>query len=179
MQLMLAMLAVPALLPAAGLGRLFRAALQAAVEALARRRVPRLEVYVASDCPSCAEARSLATATAARFPRVDVRTIDVDAKPAGAVERLPVGVVAVPTYLLDGRVVALGNPEPERLFALVSSTARAGEAGVARLPRFVPFALPARTPPGTHSAPHRGQRTRERVAGRGKQWPPHVPTTDA
>jgi hypothetical protein len=32
---------------------------------------------------------------------------------------VPDGVVAVPTYLLDGAVVALGNPPPGALFARI------------------------------------------------------------
>ena len=42
-----------------------------------------------------------------------VRVIDLDR--AGAPP--PEGVVAVPTYVLDGQVVSLGNPYPEELFA--------------------------------------------------------------
>jgi hypothetical protein len=86
------------------------------------RAARRLEVYVAAHCLSCVEAHRLAAAAARRFPGLDVRTIDVDAaarRSAGQV--LPESVVAVPTYLLDGRVVALGNPDPEQLFACIAS----------------------------------------------------------
>ncbi|HEX8968895.1 MAG TPA: thioredoxin family protein [Chloroflexota bacterium] len=75
---------------------------------------PRLEVYVTSECLNCAEAVRLAEEVAARYPRVAVRVIDLgqlDGNPP------PDPVVAVPTYLLDGRVVSLGNPYPEELFA--------------------------------------------------------------
>jgi hypothetical protein len=94
-------------------------------QALGRRARPvarRLEVYVAAHCLGCAEARRLAAAAARRFPGLEVRTIDVDAAArSGNPPTLPEGVVAVPTYLLDGAVVALGNPEPEQLFARISS----------------------------------------------------------
>lgn len=75
---------------------------------------PRLEVYVSSECLNCGEAVRLAEEVAERYPRVAVRIIDVgelDGNPP------PDPIVAVPTYLLDGRVVSLGNPYPEELFA--------------------------------------------------------------
>jgi hypothetical protein len=72
-----------------------------------------LEVYVSRHCPNCGEARQLAEAAAARFPGVVVRVIDLDR----AATPPPEAVVAVPTYLLDGRVLSLGNPYPEELFA--------------------------------------------------------------
>lgn len=82
----------------------------------------RLEVYVASHSLSCAEALRLAAAVSERFPQLEVRTVDVDAVPAGAAGALPDRVVPVPMYLLDGDVVALGYPEPERLFARIASS---------------------------------------------------------
>ena len=79
------------------------------------RRPPRLEVYVSRECLNCAEAVRLAEDTADRFPSVEVQVIDL----GGELENrlLPDTVVAVPTYLLDGRVISLGNPYPEDLFA--------------------------------------------------------------
>ena len=72
-----------------------------------------LEVYVGQHCPNCGEALRLAEEAAACFPGVVVRVIDLDQ----AATPPPEAVVAVPTYLLDGRVVSLGNPCPEELFA--------------------------------------------------------------
>ncbi|MBI3974461.1 MAG: hypothetical protein HY332_24545 [Chloroflexi bacterium] len=86
------------------------------------RAARRLEVYVASHCLGCAEARRLAAAAAQRFPGLDVRTIDIEAAAdAGTSPALPESVVAVPTYLLDGAVIARGNPDPEQLFACIAS----------------------------------------------------------
>ncbi|MGH3717124.1 MAG: thioredoxin family protein [Micromonosporaceae bacterium] len=73
---------------------------------------PRLEVYVSSHCRTCGEAQRLAQEAATRFPSVDVRVIDLDG--GGPV---PEVVVAIPTYVMDGGVVWLGNPAPEELFA--------------------------------------------------------------
>ena len=74
---------------------------------------PRLEVYVSSECLNCGEAVSLAEEAAARYPNVMVRVIDLDQVGSPP----PDPVVAVPTYVLNGRVVSLGNPDPEDLFA--------------------------------------------------------------
>ena len=72
-----------------------------------------MEVYVSSECLNCGEAVRLAEEAAARFPSASVHVIDLglDQGP------LPDAIVAVPTYLPDGRVVSLGNPDPEELFA--------------------------------------------------------------
>ena len=80
---------------------------------LQRKETPRLEVYVSSECPNCGEAVRLAEEAAERFPNVVVRVIDLDQLDGSAP---PDPVVAVPTYLLNGRVVSLGNPYPEELF---------------------------------------------------------------
>jgi thiol-disulfide isomerase/thioredoxin len=78
------------------------------------RNYPLLEVYVSNECPNCDEAVRLAEEAAKRYPKVAVRLIDLDE--LGGVPP-PDPVVAVPTYLLNGRVVSLGNPAPEDLFA--------------------------------------------------------------
>jgi hypothetical protein len=56
----------------------------------------------------------LAEEAAARYPTIVVRVIDLDQLDGGPP---PDPVVAVPTYLLNGRVISLGNPYPEDLFA--------------------------------------------------------------
>ncbi len=80
---------------------------------LKRQATPRLEVYVSSQCLNCDEAVRLAEEAAARYPNVVVRVVDLDLEGSPP----PDPVVAVPTYLLNGRVVSLGNPYPEELFA--------------------------------------------------------------
>jgi glutaredoxin len=72
-----------------------------------------LEVYVSRHCPNCGEALRLADETAGRFPSIVVRVIDLDLHPTP----VPEIIVAVPTYVLDGRLISLGNPDPEELFA--------------------------------------------------------------
>jgi|DewCreStandDraft_2_1066082.scaffolds.fasta_scaffold00475_36 hypothetical protein len=65
----------------------------------------RLEIVVAEECPGCAEARAIAAEIQARFPglQVDVSALD-------STRPVPAKVVATPTYLLNGRVISLGNP---------------------------------------------------------------------
>jgi len=75
-----------------------------------------LEIYVGPACFASDTARRLAEAVRARArPGLDVRLVDL-AEP-GAVR--PPAVFAVPTYLLDGRVISLGNPEEAWLLAEV------------------------------------------------------------
>ncbi len=82
-------------------------------ERLEKQATPRLEVYVSSQCLNCDEAVRLAEEAAARYPSVVVRVVDLDLGGSPP----PDPVVAVPTYVLNGRVVSLGNPYPEELFA--------------------------------------------------------------
>ncbi|MFN8523886.1 MAG: hypothetical protein U0821_12375 [Chloroflexota bacterium] len=83
-------------------------------------------VYVIRDCFGSLEARRLAGAVARQFPRLDVQVIDIHEQP----EQRPEGLVAVPTYVLDGRQVALGNPYRRELFArLARYLAVAAEEG--------------------------------------------------
>lgn len=71
-------------------------------------------MYVSGECLNCGEAVRLAEEAAERYPSVVVRVIDLDELDGSPP---PDPVVAVPTYLLNGRVVSLGNPYPEELFA--------------------------------------------------------------
>ena len=80
---------------------------------LKRHAAPRLEVYVSRQCLNCDEAVRLAGEAADRYPNVVVRVVDLDLVGSPP----PDPVVAVPTYVLNGRVVSLGNPYPEELFA--------------------------------------------------------------
>ena len=77
--------------------------------------VPRiLEIYIAPDCFGCETARALAgNVRALGRPDLEVRLLDLSSP---SVAR-PATVFAVPTYVLDGRVISLGNPEQEWLLA--------------------------------------------------------------
>ena len=72
----------------------------------------RLEIYVASDCLTCDYAYEVAAA-ARQIAGIEVAVIDLDQ----STQDLPPNVVAVPTYLLNGRVISLGNPRLEPFLA--------------------------------------------------------------
>ncbi|MCA9958323.1 MAG: hypothetical protein KC443_04785 [Anaerolineales bacterium] len=63
-----------------------------------------LQVYVAADCWSCQETRRLVADMQLLFPDVSFELLDTAQTP------LPDYVFAVPTYVLNGRVISLGNP---------------------------------------------------------------------
>lgn len=71
-----------------------------------------LAIYVTAGCFGCDVAGQLAE----RIMNLHVPWLDVIVADIGdpAVER-PEGVFAVPTYLLDGVVLSLGNPDEEWL----------------------------------------------------------------
>ena len=67
-----------------------------------------LDVFVAAHCAASATARCIAADVARAAPDLTVRVVDVDAEFAC----VPPAVVAVPTYVVDGRLIHLGNPSP-------------------------------------------------------------------
>ncbi len=68
-----------------------------------------LKVYVEEGCHSCGRAREIAQGVDEEYPQVSVRLIDV------ARSQPPSEVFAVPTFVLNGEVVSLGNPRPSDL----------------------------------------------------------------
>ena len=74
----------------------------------------RLEIFIANHCDNCQEARHVAE-TARSVEGLEVCVIDLDSAPLPA----PPSIVAVPTYVLEGRVVSLGNPSREAFLAML------------------------------------------------------------
>lgn len=70
-----------------------------------------LEIYVERDCFVCLASESMAAGLRAEFPDVEVDVIDLGGS-GGEHRHL---VVAVPTYVLNGRVFSLGNPSHAEL----------------------------------------------------------------
>jgi len=66
----------------------------------------RLEAYISDDCYGCGEARAIAEEISTRFPNLEVQIISLDAPEA----QRPSAVFAVPTFLLNGELLWLGNP---------------------------------------------------------------------
>lgn len=69
----------------------------------------KLHVYVREDCWTCAESHRIVAELAPQFPQLSVELIDIDTP------NRPENVFAVPTYVLDGRIISLGNPYRDEL----------------------------------------------------------------
>jgi glutaredoxin len=74
-----------------------------------------LTIYTMMHCPTCVETRRVAAAINARHRDLMVRLINLDQTPA----LRPPAVFSVPTYVLDGTVISLGNPYLEDLDACI------------------------------------------------------------
>jgi hypothetical protein len=77
-----------------------------------------LDVYVEQSCRPCDHARELAKLVQRRFPEARVRVVDLSLT---AGDR-PDAVFAVPTYMLNGELLSLGNPEKDELMQIIQST---------------------------------------------------------
>ena len=78
-------------------------------------RSHRLSLYVTSDCFSCKESISIISNIAMRFPELTTEVVYLDEP--GAVK--PDEVFAVPTYLMDGNILFMGNPYLETLISSI------------------------------------------------------------
>lgn len=67
-----------------------------------------LEVYVGPGCNASEAARDMVeNVNAVALPGLEIRLIDLSDPNA----RRPRAVFAIPTYILDGKVLSLGNPD--------------------------------------------------------------------
>ena len=82
---------------------------RAASRATLRGASATLCVYVESGCRTCAHALELVERIRREYPGVETEVFDVGVSS----DRLPDGVFAVPTLVLDGEVIALGTPSWE------------------------------------------------------------------
>jgi hypothetical protein len=77
-----------------------------------------LDVYVSSACSICDRSRDIVCEVLDRgLPQVRARIIDLDRPGADR----PANVFAIPTFVLDGDVVSLGNPEVDWLIARIET----------------------------------------------------------
>ncbi len=78
--------------------------------------VVKLQVFVKTDCEVCSRARQLAKHADEQFPNLEVDIVDMN-------EMRPErdDVFAVPTFVLEGRVLSLGNPQESELHDEVAS----------------------------------------------------------
>lgn len=70
----------------------------------------KLDVYISNDCWSCEETIRIVNDISGKMPEVAIEFIDIE-----KIDQKPDNVFAVPTYLLNGRVISLGNPTREEL----------------------------------------------------------------
>lgn len=75
----------------------------------------KLDVYISPDCWSCQETPRIVADVSALLPDILIKIIDVE-----SMAEPPEAVFAVPTYLVNGRVVSLGNPTPEELLQKIA-----------------------------------------------------------
>lgn len=78
----------------------------------------RLDIYVADDCHSCLESARLAEVVSGSYPQIVVNIVNLSGSNVG----IPAEVVAVPTFLLNGSVLHLGNPHEEWLLGELGKT---------------------------------------------------------
>lgn len=74
-----------------------------------------LDIYIDQACPGCAYAQELAVFVRQELPELAVRIFDL----AHPNIQKPPSVFAVPTYLLDGKTLSLGNPDIRDLVAKI------------------------------------------------------------
>lgn len=74
-----------------------------------------LDVYIERGCRSCERATKIAREVDETYPQMSVRVIDMaDAKES-------IDVFAVPTFVLNGEVLSLGNPRRDELDRAIES----------------------------------------------------------
>ena len=74
----------------------------------------RLDIYITNQCTNCREALLVAE-RARTIAGLRVAVINLD-QPA---QHIPPHIFAVPTYVLDGKVVSLGNPERDKFLSML------------------------------------------------------------
>lgn len=84
-----------------------------------------LEVYVQEGCALCERASKLAAEMSRRFPQADVRVVEMGID-SGTYRHL---VTATPTFVLNGGVFSLGNPNAARLGAAIEGLLAEGGEG--------------------------------------------------
>jgi hypothetical protein len=75
------------------------------------KKPPTLRIYVALHCESCDETLRLAEEVRQKRTTVNVEVIDLDAEDG----QNPYDVFSVPTYVLNGKIILLGNPSSSEL----------------------------------------------------------------
>lgn len=82
-----------------------------------------LQVYVEEGCALCRHSRELAEEASRLYPQLRVEVVDVQSDGSAP----PDEVFAVPTFLLNGRVLFLGNPRASHLHRALRRALTEGE----------------------------------------------------
>ena len=69
----------------------------------------KLQVYITNNCWSCEESRRIVAEFQPQFPAINMELLDINVTPR------PDNVFAIPTYVLNGRVIYMGNPRRDQL----------------------------------------------------------------
>ena len=72
-----------------------------------------IQIFVARGCRNCAHSRDLAQEIRQRYPSVQVEVFTLEEEDAADVPEI---VFATPTWLWDGEIYCLGNPDPVQLW---------------------------------------------------------------
>ena len=76
-----------------------------------------LDIVTGSRCPICQASLPLVEQFRADMPGVVIRVIDIDVP--GTV--VPPNIVAIPTFLINGYIVATGNPDVDELKQFIAT----------------------------------------------------------
>ncbi len=74
-----------------------------------------LSLYISSECFSCQESILMMADVERSFPQLRTEIVNLD----DAQAEKPDSVFAVPTYVLDGQILSLGNPHREVFISLI------------------------------------------------------------
>jgi alkyl hydroperoxide reductase subunit AhpF len=74
-----------------------------------------LDIYIDQTCTGCVHAQNLAEVVRQTLPQLEVRIFDLEHPNS----KKPSSVFAVPTYMLNGKILALGNPDINDLVAKI------------------------------------------------------------
>ena len=89
------------------------------MEAMLKEGAAQLQVFVEAGCSACERAKRLTREVAGDYPQLAVSVMNIGDARARHAE-----VFAVPTFVLDGRVLSLGNPQMSRLRGEIESLLR-------------------------------------------------------
>ena len=78
-----------------------------------------LKIFIAENCPGCNDARQIAAQIEQNHPKFAVELVDI----AESRVAVPESIFATPTYMLNDRIVSLGNPSPEQVAEWVEEAA--------------------------------------------------------